>query len=90
MATATSTAPEAASASAAEPPPRLLERAECAHTACYCEENALLLSKQLVAQGVVSDPASLFVVFVANPARQVRRYFAAGGAPTAEQGGDCL
>lgn len=49
---------------------RLLERAACAYQRCYCEENALLLSKQLAAQGA-APAGALYVVFVSNARRQV-------------------
>lgn len=65
----------AASAALAPPPPapaappQALERAACTYTACYCEENALLLSKRLAAAGA-APTGSLYLIFVSNPRRQ--------------------
>ncbi|GBF88197.1 hypothetical protein Rsub_00909 [Raphidocelis subcapitata] len=49
---------------------RLPSRGDCTYTACYCEENALLLARRLRAAGA-APAAGLWVVFVTNPRRQV-------------------
>jgi len=88
-----SSSPTAAAPQASPAPPRapsvLLERAACTYTPCYCEENALLLSKHLVRSGVVCSAESLYVVFVTNRRRQVRVY---GGtvARLGLQSGECF
>lgn len=56
-------------APAAQPRAAAPERGTCAYTACYCEENALLLSKRL-AGGCAAAAEHLYVVFVTNRLRQ--------------------
>jgi hypothetical protein len=48
----------------------LPRRDDCAYTACYCEENALLLARRLRASGA-APAALLWVVFISNPPRAV-------------------
>ncbi|KIY95534.1 WDYHV motif containing 1 [Monoraphidium neglectum] len=54
----------------AQPDATTLERTACVYTSCYCEENALLLSRRLVDSGVVPAPECLYVLFVTNRLRQ--------------------
>ncbi|KAI8474772.1 MAG: N-terminal glutamine amidase-domain-containing protein [Monoraphidium minutum] len=55
-----------------------LERAACSYTSCYCEENALLLSKRL-AQAGAAPADRLYVVFVTNRLRQTPLWFQRAG-----------